>query len=180
LANYYNKGFRHAERGIKFMRAVIKRTMELGGAEIYRYETANEILIKDLHKAYGTDLLMYIYQLFQMGEFTKVTSLKREVLEAGFDWIGKVDTILVFAECSKEAAARSSDNERNYQKHRNACLMAANIALKLTLRRNGGKPPAKRDDNFCKALNGFYNYLDTFGQMLQAHQLISKYGAYCP
>jgi len=178
---YYNKGFRHAYRGLKLMAAVEQTHLETGGREVYRYEKPNEALYKDLKLAYGKNLLLYIYKLYLKKDYNTIVSLDRYVLNVKFDWEGRIDTLLMFGKACHEAGAASGKNDRAFMKFKKLCLYASSKAFKLALARNNGKPPEKiGDESFCKAFNAYYNYLDSYGQLIQAKQLLNQYQGYCP
>jgi hypothetical protein len=177
MKTYYNKGFRHAAQGINFMKTIMKEQVAKGGVEFYRNEMPNEKLLQKLQAAYGLNLLYYVNQLYSMGQYSAMAAIQRYVLRVPFDWSGKVDTLLIFAESCKQAAEQSGGNLR--EKNIKLCLFAASEAFQLVLKRNGGKANAG-DPNFCKAFNAYYNYLSDFGQLIQARQIENQYGAYCP
>ncbi len=177
MKTYFNKGFRHAAQGINFMKPIMKDQVAKGGQEFYRNEMSNEKLLEKLQTAYGRNLLYYVNQLYSMGEYTTMAAIQRYVLRVPFDWSGKIDTLVLFAEACKKASAQSTGNL--VEKNKKLCLFASSEAFRLVLKRNGGKANSA-DPNFCKAFNAYYNYLSDYGQLIQARQLENQYAPYCP
>ena len=179
LIEFYKKGFLHARNGLRLMMSVNKRTTERGKIT-YRYEEENAEITGQLQKSYGNNLTGYIYNLYLVKEYKSVVGLKGVTLDVGFDWENKNDVLLLFAECAKELASQSIKDEVNYFKYKEMCLSAGSRAFKFVLKRYGGKPPASYDQDFCKAFNAYWTYLDSFGQLIQAKSLENQYGHVCP
>ena len=148
--------------------------------EFYRYEEPITELQDKLIKSFGYNMLTYIHRLFQKRQYKTVCTVHRDLLNATFDWSEKLDTLLLFAESAKQAAAQSENSERDYRKYRTMSLQAGGMAFKQMLNRHHGAPPETYDPDFCKAFNAYWNYLDGFGLLIQAKELENKYASYCP
>lgn len=179
MVKYYEQGYLKAYRGIKIMDMVNRVQPEVGKA-FYRYEEPNADMTANLQKAYGQNLTGYIYYLYLTKDFKKVVSLKRRALDAGFDWEGKSEVLLIFAESAKELAGQSLQDERAYRAYKEMCLAAGSRAMKFVLRKYGGQAPTGYDESFCRVFNAYWNYLDGFGQSVEAKALENKFGATCP
>ena len=181
LETYYNKGLLHAKRGILMMASADKESVERGGKQLFAYEKKNAEIRRQLEEYYGRNLLLYIYQLFQQKKYTTITNMADFIMRSDFDWEGKLDTLLIFAESARQAAANSlKGSEAKYQKYKKLCLWTSSKAFKFALAKNKGQPQAQNNEDFCKAFNAYYNYLSGFGQLLPASQLENQYGSYCP
>jgi len=179
LIEFYKKGYLHARRGIGLMAIVNKVQPEIGKA-FYRYEQPSGDVTAKLQKAYGNNLTGYIYNLYLSKDYKGVVTLKQNTLDAGFDWESKADVLLIFAESANKLAGESIGNEINYRNYKEMCLSAASRAFKFVLRQSGGNMPAANDLNFCKVFNAYWNYLDGFGQAVEAKSLENQFGSLCP
>lgn len=179
LIEFYKKGFLHARRGLLLMNSVNSVRQESGKA-FYRYEQDSSDVTAELQNAYGNNLTGYIYQLYLDKNYKGVVGLKKYTLDVAFDWESKFDVLLIFAESAKQLASDSLNNEVLYRRYKEMCLAGANRAFKYILKRYGGKPPASYDENFCKVFNAYWNYLDGFGQLIQAKALENRFGTICP
>ncbi len=179
LVAFYRKGFQHARRGLKLMKVVNRVQPELG-KKFYRHEEDNTELTSQLQKSYGVNLTGYIYNLYLLENYKGVIALKRVALDAGFDWESKADVLILFAESAQKMASESLDSELNYRKYKEMTLAAGNRAFKFALRRRGGKAPTAYDEDFCRVFNAYWNYLDGFGQTVQAKALDNRFSHVCP
>ena len=179
LVEFYQKGYLHATKGIRLMTSVNRRHQEVGKMT-YRYEEDNAVVASNLQKAYGSNLTGYIYNLYLLKEYRAVVGMKQKVLDVPFDWPNKTDVLLLFAESASQLASESSKDERAFEKYKEMCLSAASRAFKFVLKKYGGKAPTAYDEDFCKAFNSYWNYLDRFGQLVQARSLENHYGSACP
>ncbi|MCC6158379.1 MAG: hypothetical protein IT350_10035 [Deltaproteobacteria bacterium] len=179
LVKVYQQGFLKALRGIQIM-DLVNRVQPEQGKSFYRYEEANAELASELQKSYGQCLTGYIYYLYLTKNYVGVVALKNRTLDAGFDWEGKSEVLLIFAESAKELAAASMNNETQYRKYKEMCLAGGSRALKFALRKYGGKAPTGYDETFCRTFNTYWNYLTGFGQKVEAKALENQFGAICP
>ncbi len=160
--------------------AVVNKVRPETGKVFYRYEVANPEVTSKLQKAYGDNLIGWVYNMYLAKDFKGVVAQKKYALNAGFDWENKADVLLLFAESSKELASQSIHSEVHYRKYKSMCLSAGSRAFKFVLRKHGGKMPPANDELFCRVFNAYWNYLDGFGQVVEAKSLENKYGALCP
>jgi hypothetical protein len=179
LVEFYKKGFLHSRKGLRLIRSVNLRSKETGKMT-YRYEEENADVTAKLQKAYGNNLTGYIYNLYLEKDYKGVVGLKKQTLDVGFDWENKSDVLILFAESAKELAAQSIKDERNYLKYKQMALAAGSRAFKFVLKKYGGRPPSGYDEEFCTVFNRYWNYLDTFGQLVQRKSLENQYEQYCP
>jgi hypothetical protein len=179
LVEFYKKGFTHARRGLKTMEIVNQEAPEFGKA-FFRFDTPNPDVTAKLQKAYGNNLTGYIYNLYLANDFRSVVALKPFALDAGFDWETKAEVLLIFAESANKLAAESLNNEIAYRNYKEMCLAAGSRAFKFVLRQNGGNMPKANDENFCKVFNAYWNYLDGFGQTVEAKSIENQFGNLCP
>jgi len=179
LVEFYQKGYLHATKGIRLMRSVNMRRKEYGKAT-YRYEEDNAVVTANLQKAYGSNLTGYIYNLYLLKEYKAVVGMKQKVLDVPFDWPNKTDVLLLFAESASKLASKATKDDRAFRKYKEMCLSAASRAFKFVLKKYGGKAPTSYDEDFCKAFNNYWTYLDRFGQLVQAKSLENRFGSACP
>ncbi|MBZ0270784.1 hypothetical protein K8I61_02020, partial [bacterium] len=179
LIEFYKKGFLHARRGLRFMQVVNQVRPELGKA-FYRYDEPNPEITAGLQESYGHTLTGLIYNLYLAKDYRGVISQRQYTLDAGFDWENKSEVLLIFAESAKELAAQSIHSELEYRKYKEMALAGGSRAMKFVLRQYGGKMPPPGDANFCKVFNAYWNYLDGFGQKVEAKAMENKFGATCP
>jgi hypothetical protein len=179
LVEFYKKGFLHARRGLQIMSSVNRIRQELGKVA-YRYEEDSADVTSNLQRSYGNNLTGYIYNLYLNKNYKGVVGLKKVTLDVGFDWENKEDVLLLFAESAKELASASIKNEVAYRRYKAMALSAGSRAFKYQLKRFGGKPPAGFDQGFCKVFNAYWNYLDSFGELITAKDLENRYGRICP
>lgn len=177
LVAFYKTGFTHAHQGLMLIRRLAEQESEEEGEEFHFAPDLSELTTK-LQKAYGSNLTGLCYFHYLRNDYGSAVSLRNYTFDAGFDWEGKVTTLMYIADSASHLAADNYRRPTAFQTYKKVCLFASSRAFKLVLKKFGGRMPDGSEE-FCNVYSNYVNYLRRFGEGIEAQSLTLQYGRLC-
>jgi hypothetical protein len=179
LAAYYKLGFDNANEGLQIMRKLNERAASVPGAS-YPYEVDGSELTAKLQKSFGANLTGLAYEHYLRKDYASIVGLRTYLFDAGFDWENKSVTFTLLAETADKLAAEHYHQPEIFKSYKALCLAASSHAFKLVMKKQQQRGRgAAYSPEFCRAYQYYVNYLNRFGETIEARDLSSQYEQGC-
>jgi len=176
LVSYYKLGFDNANEALLIMKKLNEKSAGVPGAS-YPYEVDGAELTAKLQKSYGANLTGLAYEHYLRKDYASVIGLRQYLFDAGFDWENKSVTFTLLAETADKMAAEHYHQPELFKTYKALCLAASSHAFKLVMKKQQGKTAYTPE--FCRAYQYYVNYLNRFGETIEARDLSTRYEQGC-
>jgi len=177
LVAYYKTGFNHAHQGLLILKQIKENEQNTG--EEFPYPPDMTELTSKVQKAYGSNLTGLCYFHYLRKDYRSAVAMRNFAFDTGFDWDGKVTTLLLIADAADKLASEHHRVPKMFRTYKQVCLFASSRAFKTVLKNHNGRIP-QNSEEFCRVYNNYINYLRRFGETIEARNLELQFGAVCP